>query len=111
MNKALGFCGRDVFPSCLLRLWGEDSKHDDCNVVYILPDRTAGGETVRRFKCYGVSKGRGVGIFGTWQECWEMVKDFPGARFRGFYSRADAESWLAYEGMRERAGQRRHDDR
>lgn len=46
------------------------------------------------FKCYGVSKGRGVGIFGTWQECWEMVKDFPGARYRGFYSRADAEKWL-----------------
>lgn len=70
-----------------------------------------GGEKMSGFKCYGVSKGRGVGIFGTWQECWEMVKDFPGARFRGFYSRADAESWLAYEGMRERAGQRRHDDR
>lgn len=30
---------------------------------------------------------------------------------RDTYSRADAESWLAYEGMRERAGQRRHDDR
>lgn len=44
------------------------------------------------FKCYGVSRGRGVGIFGTWKECREMVKDFPGARYRGFYSRADAEN-------------------
>ena len=59
-----------------------------------------------RFKCYGVSKGRGVGIFGTWKECQEMVKDFPGARFRGFYSRADAESWLSREGESVQRGRR-----
>lgn len=68
------------------------------------------GETMSRFKCYGVSRGRGVGIFGTWKECREMVKDFPGARFRGFYSRADAESWLTYEGEREKAGYCQHSD-
>ena len=69
-----------------------------------------GGEKMSGFKCYGVSKGRGVGIFGTWKECREMVKDFPGARYRGFYSRADAEKWLVYEGIQERAGSRQHND-
>ena len=63
-----------------------------------------------RFTCYGVSKGRGVGIFDSWMECRNMVQGFPGARFRGFYSRADAEKWLTFEGLHERDG-RPHDAR
>lgn len=55
------------------------------------------------YKCYGVSRGWGVGIFGTRKECLEMVKGFPGARFRGVHSRADAEQWLAHEGAQEQA--------
>ena len=75
-----------------------------------LDEQRRGGEKMSGFKCYGVSKGRGVGIFGTWKECRAMVKDFPGARYRGFYSRADAEKWLAYEGIQEKAESRQHND-
>lgn len=50
------------------------------------------------FVCYAVSRGRAVGIFDSWATCAAAVRGFgPAARYRGFYSRADAEAWLLDE--------------
>lgn len=50
------------------------------------------------FVCYAVSRGRAVGIFDTWATCAASVRGFgPAARYRGFYSRQDAEEWLLDE--------------
>ena len=45
-------------------------------------------------KYYAVKAGRKTGIFLTWDACEEQVKGYPGAKFKGFPSRADAEAWL-----------------
>ena len=50
------------------------------------------------FVCYAVSRGKVVGIFDTWATCAASVREFgPAARYRGFYSRQDAEDWLLDE--------------
>lgn len=68
--------------------------------------RKGSDDNMSGFKCYAVSKGRGVGIFDTWKECQKVIRGFQGARYRGFYSRADAENWLAYEGLSEKGEKR-----
>lgn len=50
------------------------------------------------FTCYAVSRGRAVGIFDSWATCAASVQDYGiAARYRGFYSRLDAEQWLLDE--------------
>lgn len=50
------------------------------------------------FTCYAVSRGRAIGVFDTWATCAASVRGFgPAARYRGFYSRQDAEDWLLDE--------------
>jgi ribonuclease HI len=46
-------------------------------------------------KFYAVRVGRLVGIFDTWVECKNQVNHFPGAQFKSFKSRADAEEYLS----------------
>lgn len=45
-------------------------------------------------KYYVVWKGRKKGIFTTWEECARQVQNFPGAEYRAFDSRLEAESAL-----------------
>lgn len=53
------------------------------------------------FTCYAVSRGRAIGVFDTWATCAASVRGFgPAARYRGFYSRQDAEGWLLDERAR-----------
>ncbi len=47
-------------------------------------------------KFYVVWKGRTLGIFDNWDDAHESVKDFPGARYKGFSSSAEAAK--AYRG-------------
>lgn len=46
-------------------------------------------------KVYAVRRGRQTGLFNTWAECEQQVAGFPGARFKGFTSAAEAMAWLA----------------
>lgn len=46
-------------------------------------------------KVYAVRRGRQTGLFNTWAECEKQVAGFPGARFKGFTSAAEAMAWLA----------------
>lgn len=46
-------------------------------------------------KFYAVAKGRRPGIYTSWPLAETQVKGFPGARFKGFASRREAEAWLA----------------
>lgn len=48
-------------------------------------------------KLYAVRRGRKVGIFLDWATCLQQVEGFAGARYKGFFSRAEAEAWLAGE--------------
>ena len=41
-------------------------------------------------KTYVVFVGRQPGIYETWDECKAEVENFPGARFKGFYSKEEA---------------------
>lgn len=43
---------------------------------------------------YGVQRGRKIGVFSTWQECRESVAGFPGAVFRKFNDKSEAE-WFS----------------
>jgi ribonuclease HI len=45
-------------------------------------------------KYYAVAVGRKTGIFDNWPLAETQVKSWPGARFKGFLSRREAEAWL-----------------
>lgn len=46
-------------------------------------------------KYYAVAAGRVPGIYETWADCETQVKGFPGALFKGFPDRDDAESFIS----------------
>ncbi len=46
---------------------------------------------------YAVKKGLAPGIYETWEECRANVTGFPGATFKGFATRAEAEAFLQDE--------------
>ncbi len=50
-----------------------------------------------REKYYVVWNGRQRGIFSTWEECARQVLGFPGAQYKAFASRGEAERALASE--------------
>ena len=45
-------------------------------------------------KYYAVASGRKPGIYTVWPEAQAQVKGFPQARFKGFATREEAESWI-----------------
>lgn len=45
-------------------------------------------------KYYAVASGRRPGIYDNWPAAQAQVSGYPGARFKGFASRQDAETWL-----------------
>ena len=45
-------------------------------------------------KFYAVASGRKPGIYTVWPEAEAQVKGFPQARFKGFATREEAESWI-----------------
>ncbi|HEY9088395.1 MAG TPA: ribonuclease HI [Anaerolineaceae bacterium] len=46
-------------------------------------------------KYYAVRRGRAPGIYTTWEETLAQVSGFPGAVYKGFFTRQDAEDFLA----------------
>ncbi len=58
-------------------------------------------------KFYAVAVGAECGVFTDWTAAEKQVKGFPGARYKGFSSRADAEAWLADPQYAGRAGNSR----
>lgn len=48
-------------------------------------------------KVYAVRKGRETGLFTTWDDCKEQVSGFPGAEFKSFKTREEAERYLQEE--------------
>lgn len=44
---------------------------------------------------YAVKNGRQIGIFKTWAECQKLVQGFPGALFKGFVTKAEADAYMA----------------
>lgn len=45
-------------------------------------------------KFYAVKKGKKTGIFTSWDECKQHVHGYPGAEFKSFASKAEAETYL-----------------
>ncbi|WP_434520481.1 ribonuclease H family protein [Pediococcus sp. M21F004] len=45
-------------------------------------------------KFYAVAKGKQTGIFTDWNETKAMIDGFPGARYKGFTTEAEARQWL-----------------
>ena len=45
-------------------------------------------------KYYAVKQGRKTGIISTWAECEAAVKGYPGAVYKSFTTRQDADDWL-----------------
>lgn len=43
---------------------------------------------------YAVKVGRQTGIFNTWEECKEQINGFSGAKFKGFFTKEEAETFL-----------------
>jgi hypothetical protein len=46
---------------------------------------------------YAVKRGRKSGIYGTWSECSRQVYKYPGARYKKFSSKSEAESFVCGE--------------
>ena len=53
-------------------------------------------------KIYAVKKGKITGVFETWEECKASVEGYPGAEYKSFTGRTEAESYL---GLRAEPGQ------
>jgi ribonuclease HII len=53
-----------------------------------------GGNGMAGRKIYAVRKGRRPGLYETWEECRAQVDGFPGAEYKSFRSKADAEAFL-----------------
>ena len=53
-------------------------------------------------KFYAVKKGKTPGIYLTWDECKRMVAGYPGAVYKGFKTREEAEQFLG-QGQQEQA--------
>lgn len=49
-------------------------------------------------KYYAVKKGKSTGIFQTWEQCKASVDGYPGAEYRGFATKAEAEAYLTGAG-------------
>ncbi|MBN1558715.1 ribonuclease HI [candidate division KSB1 bacterium] len=49
---------------------------------------------------YAVARGRKPGLYKTWEETEKQVKDYEGARFKGFHDLGDALDWLREHGLR-----------
>lgn len=47
-------------------------------------------------KFYAVKKGKITGVFEKWEECKASVDGFPGAIYKGFGTREEAQSFLGY---------------
>lgn len=52
------------------------------------------GDKMGKKKYYAVRSGRETGIFDTWKECQRQVTGFPGAEFKSFGTKEEAESYL-----------------
>ncbi len=57
----------------------------------------------KKKKFYVVWKGKRPGIYGSWQECFELIKGFKGAQYMAFATKAEAEeafnsNYNAYKG-------------
>lgn len=48
-------------------------------------------------KIYAVRRGKITGLFTTWEECRDSVQGVPGAEYRSFRSRKEADAYLAGE--------------
>ena len=54
---------------------------------------------VAKKKLYAVRKGKKTGLFQTWDACRASVDGYPGAEYKSFLSRAEAEAYL--DGIRD----------
>ena len=48
----------------------------------------------KKKKYYSVAVGKKTGVFTTWSEAEAQVKGYPGAKYKSFPSREEAEGWL-----------------
>ncbi|CAG8802407.1 34335_t:CDS:1, partial [Racocetra persica] len=49
---------------------------------------------ISSIKYYAVAKGRKTGIFLSWKECEEYVKGCPGALYKSFYTKIEAQDFI-----------------
>lgn len=49
-------------------------------------------------KVYAVKKGRKTGLFDTWEECKAQVHGFPGAQYKSFTTKKEAEEYVQGSG-------------
>lgn len=65
-----------------------------CFVLFYIYKNLWGGNLMATKKFYAVKKGVKPGIYTTWGECQENVNGFPGAVFRGFATKREAEDFI-----------------
>lgn len=53
-------------------------------------------------KIYAVKKGKKTGIFYNWDECKASVAGYPGAEFKGFFTKEEANDYLSGIGQNKR---------
>src|SRR5699024_4670964 len=52
------------------------------------------GDDTMAKKFYAVRKGKKTGIFTSWDECKQQVHGYPGADYKGFANKEEAETYL-----------------
>lgn len=50
-------------------------------------------KTSAKKKYYIVKKGKNPGVYYNWPDCQKQVQGFPGAVYKGFVTREEAEAW------------------
>lgn len=68
------------------------------------------GTTEEKGKFYGVHVGRVPGVYTDWAECKEQVDKFPGAIYKSFSYRSEAEAFVATGKVAEAASKEAEDD-
>ena len=48
-------------------------------------------------KFYAVKRGRVPGVYHTWKECYQQVKDYPNAKYKSFVNVTDAFDYLDWQ--------------
>lgn len=48
-------------------------------------------------KFYSVRKGLVPGIYTSWEECQQNIENFPGAEYKGFQTKEEAEAFLSFD--------------
>ena len=81
-------------PVSKVELRGEGGPLELCEPIPQSSRKSASALSNRIGKWYAVRKGLNPGIYTSWSECEGVVKGYPGAEFKSFWTLVEAENFM-----------------